>query len=381
MRTQRKMVAVAGVMAMVALSGCGGTEAGWSSSKPGMSAEALGQVQTSVERHLKRPSTLGIDEPVKSVPNDKTIYFVYSQTPTATVTADSGEEAAQALGWTFKRQAVEPSPQGFQQGFENALRDPETDAIVSTSVPISAISKYVDQAESRGIPVVMNNPDADGGDNLYGIGGPENYEFAGQLQADYILADTKGDAQVLLVLPEAFPTIDILADGFKDEWKTKCPDCREPLEYRAPLDSFGANFPQLLTAHLQAHREVDYLVFGFSDMMIGVPSTLKAAGLTGLKATTWAQGPLTNEMLGQDLLQAEVGVPLVEIPWVAMDVLLRIFNGQPTDPGQGFLAPGSPIHWIITKDTMTAAGLDPTEYWPMTPGYDQELKKLWGLTG
>lgn len=381
-----RMVAVTGaVVAMVALAACGSEDvdsASSASSKSVLSAEALSEVQATVQRHLKRPTSVGIDEPVKSVPKGKTIYYVHSQTPTAVATADSAEAAARALGWTFKRQAVKPSPEGFQQGFENALRDSATSAIISTSVPISAISKHVQRANSRDIPVVVNSPDTETGrGNLYGVGGPKNYDYAGRLEADYILADTKGDAQVLLVLPEAFPTIDILADGFKDEWKTRCPDCKAPLEFRAPLTSFGKDFPSLLTAYLQAHRDVDYLVFGFSDMMIGVPQALKGAGLlTGLKAIAWAQGPQTNQMLGEGLLQAQVGVPLVEIPWVAMDILLRVFNGQSTEPDQGFLGPGSPMHWIITKESMTAAGLDPTETWPLNPNYQDQLKNLWGLT-
>lgn len=383
MTLSRNILAAAAAMAL-AVAGCGDdsdTNAGASGAAGvgKMTESAAGEVRRTVETHLKRPDWLGIEGSVASVPKNQTIAYVFTATPAAAITSKAAEQAVQALGWKIKQHPVKVTPESIQQGFDAALDDPATDAIISSTVRTSVVKRQLERAKSKEIPVAILNPDSDGEDDFVGIGGPDAYTYPGKLEADFILNQTKGDAQVLLALPAAYPTIGMLADSFKKEWAEKCPSCKKPLQYQAALTSFGTSFPGLLTAYLQAHRDVDYIVFGFNDMMIGVPAALKASGSNDVKAITWAQGPSTNSLLGKGLLEAEVGVPVVEFPWVAIDGLLRRLSKQPIDTTREFLGAGHPMHWIITKDTMDAAGLDPKKVWPLAPDYAQELRKLWGV--
>lgn len=345
-----------------------------------MSAAELQAVQAAVQPHLSRPSSLGIAEsPVASVPKGKTIYYVYDSSPVGTITEVSARQAAQTLGWTLKPLPTAAGPQSFQQGFETALHDPATSAIISTAVAVSAVSTQLQQAAAKHIPVVIIQPDANSSNDLISVAGPTAYATVGKLEADYMLANTQGRGQVLLAMPAAFPTVQILANAFTAEWAKMCPKCQAPLTYNAPLTSFGKNFPTLLTAYLEAHRSVKYVVFGFADMMLGVPTALQAAGLSNVKAVTWAQGPEINSLMGP-FVQATVSNPLLEFPWVAFDAVLRTFNHQSTAQDSAFYGPGSPLDWFITRAGMQQAGLDPSKNWPIDPNYLQEFKKLWGLT-
>jgi ABC-type sugar transport system substrate-binding protein len=134
-----------------------------------------------------------------------------------------------------------------------------------------------------------------------------------------------------------------------------------------------------LTAYLEAHRGVKYVVFGFNDMMIGVPQALQAAGITDLKALTFAQDPATNPLIGAGMLQADVAVPLLEFGWVGMDALLRSFNHMSTAPDGTFTGSNAQMDWFITKPAMQRARLSPSGVWPIDPNYQSEFKKLWGL--
>lgn len=372
----------------LAVAGCGSSSGSPSSSGPAvsagtgsaLSAAASREVQAAVQPHLSRPTSLGINEPpVASVPKGKTIYYLYGATPVGSITAGSARQAAQTLGWAFKAQVVQESPQGFQQGFETALHDPATSAIISEAVATNEVSSQLQQAAARHIPVAILEPNVNSSNDLIAIAGPDAYRYAGKLEADYLLANTQGRAQVLLTIPAAFPTLQILASGFTDEWAKMCPKCPAPQTYDAPLTSFGKNFPALLTAYLEAHRSVRYVVFGFTDMMIGVPAALQGAGLTGLKAVTLAEGPETNSLIGP-FVMATVASPLLEIPWIAFDALLRRFDDQSTAQDSAVLGPGSPLDWLITRAGVQQAGLEPSKIWPIDPNYVQEFKKLWGLT-
>jgi ABC-type sugar transport system substrate-binding protein len=313
------------------------------------------------------------------VPKGRTAYYIYTSSPIGAITEVSAQQAAQTLGWTFKPLGVQSDPVAFQQGFKTALNDPATSAIISTAVAVSAVSTQLQQAAAKHIPVAIIQPDADSSNDLISIAGPAAYRYVGKLEADYMLAKTQGRAQLLLVIPAAFPTNQILANSFSAEWAKMCPKCQAPQTYEAPLTSFGKNFPTLLTAYLQAHRSVSRVVFGFDDMMIGVPGALQAAGLTDVKALTWAQGPEINALIG-GFAQATVANPLLEFPWVAFDAVLRALDHQSTAQDAAFYGPGSPEDWFITKAGMRQAGLDPSKTWPIDPNYLQEFKQLWGLT-
>jgi ribose transport system substrate-binding protein len=345
-----------------------------------LSAAAFQEAQAAVDPHLSRPTSLGITEPVKSVPKGTTVYFVYSAQPVSVNLVASARQAAQALGWKLKLQQVQQIPQAFQGGFENALHDPTTDAILTTSVPNSAISNQLAKAAARDIPVAIINADSPSTTDVISIGdGPAAYSYVGKLEAQYVLAKTRGRAEVLVAIAAALPTQQVLAKGFRDEWSRLCPKCKTPLTYDAPVTSLGKNFPALVTAYLQAHRSVDNIVFGFNDMMIGVPAALKAAGLGSVKAVTWAQGPETNSLIG-GMLQADLALPLLEFPWVGMDAFLRVFNHQSTAQDSAFTGDGSPINWFLTREGMQKAGLGPDKLWPLDANYQEDFKKLWGLT-
>lgn len=357
-----------------------GSSSGYSATPSGpIAASALEQVQSRVAQFSQRPSSLGLTGSVGSVPAGKTVYYIQGQGPAGAASAASFKQAAAAVGWDGKTVLVaSQTPQGFQQAFNTALQDTTTSAIVSASVDPSALSAQVTVARGRDIPVViLSSPIASAGD-IISLGGPSSLAYAGTLEADYILANTKGNANVLLATAAAFPALDIMASGFKTEWEKVCPKCATPLVYEAPLASFGSNFPSLLTAYLQGHHGINYIDFGFNDEMIGVQSALNAAGLGSVKSITFNQGPETNSLLG-GLLQAEIGFPLLENPWLAIDALIRHFNGKSTAPDEAFNGPTSPYSWYVTKSSLAQADLSPADNWPLDASYITQFKSLWGI--
>jgi ABC-type sugar transport system substrate-binding protein len=344
-----------------------------------ITTQALTRVRAVVSRFTSRPADLGITAKVNSIPRGKTVYYVIGQSPDATVTATAMQAAVTAVGWTYKGVNVQETPQGFQSGFNDALRDPSTSAIVSTSLDTSVVATQLTRARARKIPVVIVTGDNPSSSNAYVIGGPPSLTYAGTLEADYALAKTKGNGQVLIATSLAFPSLNIIANGFKAEWAKMCPACKVPLIYSAPLTSFGSNFPSLLTAYLEAHRSVTYISFGFNDMMIGVGSALQGAGFTSLHSVTYTQGPETNSLYG-GVLDASVGFPLYEYSWLAVDLLLRKFGGQDTSVDVNWNSPGSPFSWFVTKDSISTAGLNPSQSWPLDQDYASQFKALWGVS-
>jgi ribose transport system substrate-binding protein len=316
---------------------------------------------------------------VASVPKGKTVYFIHHNVPLEVLEARSARRAGETLGWKVKPLQVEPSPEAVKQAYTTAVNDPSTSAIISTDPVTATVGAQLHEAAAKHIPVVVEAPQEQGPDHL-SVGGPPMYLDAGKLEADYVLKQTRGRGQVLITIPAVFPSQQNIARGFKDEWAKMCPRCQAPLMYGAPATSLGKDFPALLTASLQAHRSVNYIVFGFNDMMIGVPEALKAAGLGGVKAITWAQGPETNSLIGAGMLEADLSVPVTEFPWVAMDTVLRTFNHQSVAQASAWLGPGNPMRWFMTKAGLQKAGVPLNEMFPVNADYQEQFKKLWGLT-
>ena len=54
---------------------------------------------------------------------------------------------------------------------------------------------------------------------------PGPFEQAGRLEADWVIADSEGTANVLVITSNDANSTNSLVRGMKDEFATKCPDC------------------------------------------------------------------------------------------------------------------------------------------------------------
>jgi ABC-type sugar transport system substrate-binding protein len=371
-----------GVIAFGIGTGCAGgaSVAGKSSAATPLTSAELKAIDAKVGVLEKRPTELGITQPVQGIPKGKTFYFIYGRNPGAIQLAGWTQEAVTTAGWTYKGVIVPAmTPQGFQAAFDIALQG-NPSVIVSLTINPSDIAPEVAQATQRHIPIIIEGaPTALSGGTTTVMSVPA-LETGGALQADAALFQTHGNAHVMIASTSAIPSVATLAQAFVEEWKKMCAKCATPLIYNAPVASFGTNFPSLVSAFLLAHPQVDFVDWGFSEMLNGIPNALKAAGLASPKGTTLDLAPTGSELLlSNNIVQSIVGYPDPEMAWLGVDTAIRLFDHQSVSEDMSFAGPGSPDQWIVTSSALKASGLDINTKFPLDPDYKAQFMKLWGL--
>jgi ABC-type sugar transport system substrate-binding protein len=350
-----------------------------SSASPMTSAE-LKAIDAKVGSYQKRPTQLGITQATKGVPKNKTYVFVYAPDPGMVFTATYTKEAVTAIGWKYKGIIVTTlTPQGYQAAFNIALQG-NPSVIATNAIDPSEIAPQVAQATQRHIPIIIAAASTAVSGGTYLVTGVPALDAQGALQADSALFQTHGNAHVAIATTTALPAVYTLTQGFLKEWKKMCAKCATPLVYNAPVSSFGTNFPSLVSAYVLAHPQINFMDWGFSEMLNGVPNAFKAAGLATPKGTTLNLDAASSKLLlSNSFLQTVVGYGVPEVAWIGVDTAIRLFDHQSIAPDVNFAGPASPFQWIVTAPTLRASHVNTSSDFPLDANYKAQFLKLWGV--
>jgi ribose transport system substrate-binding protein len=364
------------LVALPVLAGCGGSDSpssGSSSAATKPSSKLPATVTDEVKRITTRPTTIGIDVPVKkAVPKGKVIYYIQCGSPVCATNGKYLKAAADAVGWKVHPVNAGVTPETVKAAWAQAARA-KPDGIVASGFPRSLFEPELKQVQAAGVPVVdiSVTDTATNGISAVFAGTPE-YVAAGDRLAKYALSQAGGkDIHAMIVGVSAYPTVQLLGKSFGETIKKYCSGCTVD-ELSAPATSIGQDLPTRISTYLQAHPDVNWVVNGFADMSVGVPAALKSAGISGVKIVGINNNPTTAVYLksGQSVVAEHIyGYP--ELMWRSVDFLIRKVNGEPTTPATDPTYP----HWVITKDTIPST----TSEFPTVVDYAPQYKKLWGV--
>jgi ribose transport system substrate-binding protein len=369
-------IAVALIAALV--SGCGESSSSSSSSSEstGESASSgetnknVAAAESVVKEWEEAPTDLGITEPVgKSISPGREIFYLDCGSVSCATAGESVAEAAGVVGWNVKHIKMGFSPEGVKAAFEQVIRE-KPDAVVQWGVPSLLYEKQLAQLKQMGIPVVTTAvPDKAGNGILWADNGAEESVEVGKVMADWVIADSGGKANaVLLDLPSA-PILAAYGEGFEQEFKAKCPGCQLGTVEMAETD-LGTNATATKTVgYLRSHPETTYVVPTFDDLIIGLPPALKSAGLNEITIMGENPSPPTLVYLKDGEQAASVSWPVHETAWKDIDVLARYFNKESIKPDETPLP-----RQIITGEDVE----DPNEYFDAVPDYKEQFSELWG---
>lgn len=382
MLSRKGLVALCAVGSLT-VAGCGSSDssksadAGSGSSKTtaGSSGSGVGAMQSEVDALKKRPTKIGITEPIgKPIPKGKSIVYLACGVPACQIFDSSMKQAAQALGWNFKTINYGLTPESVKAGWQQVVREKPDGIIETGGFPTSIYKQELAQVRATKTPVVSISQPEKSAPGLINTDGEDRYTLLGKLLADYIIADTKSKAKVLYVNSSSFPVLNIGLKSFQGEMSAKCPSCTTKV-YDAPATSIGKDLAQRATQQAQKNRDINYIVAGYNDMALGLPEALKGAGIDvpgKVKVITQGNSPAASQAIKRGDIAAEFTLPNGEISWQAFDILARSFVGKPVDPATGI---NSYTKWFVTKDTLPST----TQDFPNVADYQQQFKALWGV--
>ena len=206
----------------------------------------------------------------------------------------------------------------------------------------------------------------DGNGIISSINGPDQAGLYGKVLANWVAADSKGDATVAFLTIKNFPTLDPVTNSFTTKLKRLCPGCEvDKVEVQAT--DLGKRVPQQVVSAIQQKPDTKYVAFAFGQMSTGARPALNGAGFNDIKIIGTAPYAANLQALRDGTEQMWAGHTNVLQGWYAADAFARYFDGADLKPSDSLIMPTQ----VLTPETV------PSEKWYVVPGYQQKFDALW----
>lgn len=320
-----------------------------------------------------------ITEKLGGPPPKKTVAWLACELPTCQeMLSDGYKNAAAALGWNFKQINYKVSDPA--SAVQQAL-DAKVDYIAITGIPPAAFPAQAKTAAKRGIPIVScfdtTEPDPKTNGLVMQCADAHGYGLQAKQAADWIINDSSGKANVLMVSIEDYPILRAEGEAIKEQFGTACPDCKFDLLPVTVDDVGGGKVPAKVAAYVQSHPDVDYVHLAFSDLGLGIPQALKSAGLDTKVKITGVQG---NAAVLKEIVSGKISAWTAQAQefagWLSLDALARIAKDMPLTEYQ---TSGQLPSWVVDSPEEAKKLLDGPGEWPGPEGFQEKFKALWGV--
>jgi ribose transport system substrate-binding protein len=337
MQARHRNVAIGALAALALLvSGCGGDSDPSSGSEASVNDEQVAAAKERADAMLAEPKELVENEPLSRKPDaGKTIAWLQCSQSSCAVIGDGVAAAGELLGWKVNRfDFSNTDPESVINTVEQAVES-DPDAIAISGVPSERYESALASAKEKGIPViegaVVDEVGGVDGNGIVGlVGGKSAYKAGAEAVSDWVIADSGGDANILVVTADDFPIIKFEADTVEAHVAEACDGCKVTRLNQAVTD-IGTNTPNNVVSALQQDPDIDYVYFGFGDLSRGVAPAVSGAGL---EAKIVGLAPVNENfqrlMDGEEAAWASWATSL--IGWGMVDGLARFFNGDSMEP-------------------------------------------------
>jgi ribose transport system substrate-binding protein len=358
-------------------SGGGASESSGESSESGESSSsesAFPKAAKANEEWEERPTSVGIETPVgKPIPKGKTIDFIQCGVPACKTEGELFEGAAKELGWSIKSINAGTTPEEIKAAYDQAIKD-EPDAVLGSGYPRSLFEPEIAQLKAKNIPVIEFFVEEKAGNGITAvIGGIPTTEVQGQMMADYILAHSTNESmEIGAVNAQGFETVTGTIESVEKVVGEECPGCSVK-KLEAPLTAIGKDLPQRISSFLTANPGIEWTTVGYNDMVTGLPTALKGAGVENAKLTTVnINTAIAPYLANGEYLQATMGSSFPEVYWRGMDLLARMFAGVSYKED---LDDTTLPYWTITEESLPTT----EEEFAVVENYEEQFRKLWGV--
>jgi ribose transport system substrate-binding protein len=260
----------------------------------------------------------------------------------------------------------------------------DADAIALYGFSPNALTAPIRAAKDAGIPLIATvgqdstavPPDL----QEIGVAGIVSYSYtdAGRELANYVVADSEGNAKTAIF---DVPEIDAAAleiNGFMSQLKKLCPDC-ETTTVKAPLAQWQSGLPSQTSSVIQKDPNINYLFPMFDGMVFSmIPSVnrVNAQDRVSIVSNNASQPLLKDIQDDKPPMAADVGVSTHWLGWGLMDQAARLLTGEEPVANAKI-----PIRLFTNKNTKDI-DLDAEEStWYGGVDFRGDYQKLWGYGG
>ncbi|MFZ0664826.1 MAG: substrate-binding domain-containing protein [Acidimicrobiales bacterium] len=368
-RVARIVIVTAAVVSAGACSSASSTPTTSNSGGTGTDSSGVAKATALVNANEKPPSSIGVTTPVPgTIPGGKRIAFMECGLPACTQEVADFEQAASFLHWTVENINEGETAATVTNAWNQLVSNPP-DAVVSMSQPLSETATQIAELDTKGVPVVgIGSLDQPHANILVVDNGAKDLGFQAELQAAIVADNSKGAGTAVWLSTPAFPVLVTAQNDFQSYLKQYCPSCGYKTLVLGATDIGSPTLPTKIVSYLRANPSVHYVVAGFDDELIGVPSALSEAGLSGTVKLVGG-GPSVTELpyikSGEE--QWSLSLPEGEFAFLMADALARHFVHASVAPDQ----------IVSPRQILTPASITSLTQLPDVPNYAAQFEALW----
>jgi len=324
------------------------------------------------------PTSIGITTPLLRRPTPgKLIVNLVIPTPDAQVTSNDQAQAVAAIGWKYKTITIGPQANGIQTAFEAALAlKPAPFGISIVAYPRSEIQAQLKEAQSKGVVVVdSSTTDPVAPPIIANLNDAADQVSTGETLAAEVVASSDGNAHVATFTLSAFPLQAAMVDNFNIWLKKWCPACTNTV-VNQQLTDIGTTTPQSVVSTFEANPSLQYALYSFGDMSLGVDAALKTAGLLG-KVKQIGPAPTLQDLadLRNKIALAWLGYDNEVSAWRIVDFFARASEGQSLSSVINVPLPAQ----LLTPQNIGSMVADSSGYYLAPKDYQAQFEKLWNV--
>lgn len=308
---------------------------------------------------------------------------ITSEVPFIAAVEEGMRRAADAVGAELVVYPNQGRPSQWAQGIRAAIAQ-RADAITLFAQDPALLGPQIAAAQEAGIPVVVVRTSgeeepcqADPAGRPYGtacVPGP--FEQAGRLEADWVIAQSGGDADVLVMTASDARSTVPLMRGLREEFAERCPSCRLTV-VDVPVADWATRLRGEAQAALLRDPRIDWVVPIYDSMSLQVVPAIRSAGRTGrVRIATFNGTPFVlGELQEGQAVTMDAGESLDWVGWAAMDQAFRLIAGAPPVRSER-----TPLR-VFTRANVDQAGRPPRLDMGYGDAYVRGYRRLWGVDG
>ena len=355
MYTSRRLVSVASVaIGALVLSACSSASTSEESAAPAVAAPATSEAAPSAAAAVGVPAeVLSNLEAAKALPafnspggpiditdiKGKKIFEVPSvPNPFLQSISDAMKEAAEAAGAIYTICDNQAEVAQWAACIDQGINSKQDIILLNGAPDPRALQPQIQAAKESGIPVEVIHfhddsnpqpPTCEGCAEVTGIV-TAPFNVAGTAAADWIIADSDGKANTLIVGGSDILPSPGTIEAMQSEFTKHCPECKTTV-INIPVADWNTKTQSEIQAALQANPEINYVYVLYDAMVAGAVPAVETLGLTNVKIGSYNGSPFALDFIAQgDTVAFNVGEDTPGIGYAAMDQAFRILLGQPT---------------------------------------------------
>lgn len=256
------------------------------------------------------------------------------------------------------------------------------DVLILDSFPVKAVKEAVDRARAKGVKIIDAN-NGDPGEVPEGADASVSFQYSlsGKLVSDWIIKDSGGDANVLIIRSPEVGNVPALVDrGYVAELKEKCPTTCKFKIVDVTVSDWATKLQSTVQSQLAADPSINYVVPIYDGMSTYVVPGIQAAGAKDrVKVATFNANldPMKKMAAGESVF-VDIGSHSPYEGWAQADQALRLLVGE--EPVDNELVPARVFTRENVGDLSLTQDAERSGEWFGDNSYEKEFQRLWGLS-